>query len=524
MVTLSSFHSISQILPRIEVILGFSTGNLVIVATEKKGFGGAIKIKIQCSGCWITTIDYKSSQLATESRRHLVSLSLCLAFLVSGHGYASYRKTLGRGLGLATLTEKPFLEVIDLAFPHIQAILDQMCEDAKQTMKDQPQGQLGSWSRAVTTCDGCWLIRGHFSQNCTFIVKDYITSGLLYYGHLSMRGVDDICDEELWQGTAKAAEGQLAHTLWGKAKEEGMVVALNWQDGDSSSAKGFRYWFPDQQESKVMLCGGHAGRAHGKKLADCKAMHSFSSQFISLHHKEYPEVKNVKCHCLGKKHRAGCGCISDAFIQGAKRNHYCALVHAGTDPEKYRATMLTLGKFHARGIHEWKEGSCAFHPKTVCSCGDCEKNLDVEEELKCAGKPYKSAHNLTCDFHALAYEIECDNRAAKADYVIDSELGKGHSNIPESAFSVLTKFRPKDTNLHRKHYSASTNLGLIQGNMTWAYQNRGPSYHWIPDLYGRVGLPLLQGIVEMVSVGPILFVNSVRNAPIWTLHLNCIHL
>lgn len=44
--------------------------------------------------------------------------------------------------------------------------------------------------------------------------------------------------------------------------------------------------------------------------------------------------------------------------------------------------------------------------------------------------------------------------------VIDPSLGKGHSNLPESSFSVLTKFRAKDINLQQTHYQASTKLGM----------------------------------------------------------------
>ena len=51
-------------------------------------------------------------------------------------------------------------------------------------------------------------------------------------------GADRICNEELWQGTAKAAEGHLSQLQWAKAKEEGLKVEVNWQDADSSSAKG----------------------------------------------------------------------------------------------------------------------------------------------------------------------------------------------------------------------------------------------------------------------------------------------
>ena len=80
------------------------------------------------------------------------------------------------------------------------------------------------------------------------------------------------------------------------------------------------------------------------------------------------------------------------------------------------------------------------------------------------GKPYQVRGKvLTCDLHSLLYEIECNRIAEKANEVIDPVMGKGHSNLPESKFHVLTKFRPKDKNLHQLHYEFSTNLGLCQG-------------------------------------------------------------
>ena len=56
-----------------------------------------------------------------------------------------------------------------------------------------------------------------------------------------MWGADNISNEELWQGTAKAVEGHLAQIPWAKAKEEGMKEEVNWQDADSSSAKSLLF-------------------------------------------------------------------------------------------------------------------------------------------------------------------------------------------------------------------------------------------------------------------------------------------
>ena len=36
-----------------------------------------------------------------------------------------------------------------------------------------------------------------------------------------------------------------------------MMMEVQWQDGDLSSAKAFRMHYPDTDKSKVMLCGGH---------------------------------------------------------------------------------------------------------------------------------------------------------------------------------------------------------------------------------------------------------------------------
>lgn len=128
-------------------------------------------------------------------------------------------------------------------------------------MKSMDQTQLGSWSRAVTSADGTWMTRGYHSKNATFSMRNYLTGALLYYVHICQKGRDDVIQDNLYQGTSKAAEGYGARLALKKAKEEGLCIEVHWQDDDSSSSNVVVEHFSD---AKVMICGGHAGRAHKK--------------------------------------------------------------------------------------------------------------------------------------------------------------------------------------------------------------------------------------------------------------------
>lgn len=464
-------------------------------------------MKFACDGCSVT-IDYNSSAMSGGIMRHnVVSLALRLAAFLAGIGFSGYHRLFGRYLGIPVITDKYFYQVIELAFPHIENILDEICESAKSDMKALPTTQLGSWKRAVTTSDGCWHIRGFFSQNSTFIIRNYLTGALLWYGHVSMRGADKVVTDDLYQGTAKSAEGYLASVLFNKAHEEGCEILINWQDQDSSSEKSFREVYSEGSSARVMKCGGHVSRSHGNALKDLKLKKTFTVDYKRRHAEKFPQVESVSCCCKGKRHKAGCGCISDAFVQSAKCNLFCAITQCENSASNFAEHMHNLGRYHARGIHQWDGGQCDFHPLLVCSCGKCTSS----DELQCAGKEYVSKSVLRCEFHALAYEIECDHRAEQAAEVIDPDLGRGHSNLCESTLSVLTKFRPKDTNLHRMHYQASTNLGLIQSNMTYLFKKRGSEYHWATDLYERMGLPQLEGIKEIVSLTMVKVIQIIKH-------------
>lgn len=217
---------------------------------------------------------------------------------------------------------------------------------------------------------------------------------------------------------------------------------------------------------------------------------------MSRHKDEFPSVEEVMCSCKGKLHSARCGCFNDQFIESARRNLFCAITQCGNNASAFAQRMRDLGRYHARGIHSWDRRECSFHPLRVCCCGKCER----DDELKCQGKEYQSTNVLTCPLHSLAYEIECNHRADHATEIIDPELGRGHSNACESTFSVFPKFRPKDVGLQRLHYQASTNLALLQASMTYLYEKRGTEYHWLPDLFERMGLPVFHGIQEQVCL------------------------
>ena len=254
----------------------------------------------------------------------------------------------------------------------------------------------------------------------------------------------------------------MAEVCFSKAKEEGMVVAINWQDADSSSAKSFSYVFPDSSLSRVMLCGGHVGRSHANNLKDYKSKKSVDQSFISMYAKDYPQLASAKCECAGKRaHSKKCGCMSDEFLGRAKSNHFLALKQSGNDPKEYANRMCILGKYHSRNIYKWtgddgRVQTCPWHPQFVCSCGKCneggsgasgsgasgsgasgsgvsssshfrfgeagqdsgsediedsEDREDSDGELatnySCVGKPYQVGGKvLTCDLHSLLYEIE----------------------------------------------------------------------------------------------------------------------
>ena len=71
-----------------------------------------------------------------------------------------------------------------------------------------------------------------------------------------------------------------------------MQVAVHWQDADSSSANAVAAVFP---EADIMVCGGHAGRAHKKQLE------ARSKQRAST----APLILYTRIHCIAKPTRYG---------------------------------------------------------------------------------------------------------------------------------------------------------------------------------------------------------------------------
>ena len=252
------------------------------VSVDRLDLGGGARIQFACSGCTCNNLTFNTSTFVLDSRRYVASLSLALAFLLTGHTHSGYHKTLGCAMGIPVLRRRSIFAVLKDAYQHIQEMLQGMCDGAKEAMKALPAAQLGSWQNAVTTADACWLTRGHFSQNCTFIIKNYLTNTILWYGHVSMRVNDDVIEEPLYPGTSKSAEGFLAEKVFKQAHDEGCQVSVNWQDGDSSSAKVILSSYPSAQ---IMHCAGHVGRAHSPQLNELKAKKTFMKAYKDKHAK-----------------------------------------------------------------------------------------------------------------------------------------------------------------------------------------------------------------------------------------------
>ena len=244
-------------------------GNLVPVAVKSTRLGGGLSVFFGCDGCKVKSESFTKYEHG-PARNNDISVSVQVAFILAGSTHTMYCKTLQNALGMKTVNARVFLNTIEKMYPVVKAMVDDLCEVAKREMKEKNDGDLGSWKRAVTTADGTWQTRGWHSKNATFTIRNYLNGALLYYHHLCQKGRDKIVEGDLYLGTSKSAEGYAARITFQRAKEEGMDVAIHWQDADSSSAKAVREIYP---KAEIMLRGGHPGRAHRKNVRKIKLYH-----------------------------------------------------------------------------------------------------------------------------------------------------------------------------------------------------------------------------------------------------------
>ena len=462
-------------------------GSLVPVSVRYSGLGGAVSMSYGCDGCaskWAVLGSSMGRQSSTE-----ISMAIQVAFIVAGCTHATYCKVLQHALGMQAVSEATFRDTILKMHPIVEGMLDEWCEVAKNEMKAMDQSNLGSWKRAVTTADGTWQTRGYHSKNATFSIRNYFTGAMLYYKHLCQKGYDSEIRDDLYLGTSKSVEGFCARIPFNKAKEEGMDVEIHWQDADSSSSIGVQEAFPG---AKVMICGGHAGKSHLKQLGVWASKKSFSKAMKTKHAKQFPQVMHAECHCK-EKHAPGCGCLSQAFREKS-RNYFSVILSSSETAEEFARRVRDLAK-HACDVHEWDGGRYGFHALQVCSCGKCRDAGQLEYD----GKQYHTRQKLSCPFHSLAYEIELNHRAEMAGDLVHPILKRGHSNLPEASHSVLIRYRHKHIQLERLHYHVSTNLGLLQSDLSYMHSKRGLEYNWIPELYRRMKLPVFEGVQQALE-------------------------
>ena len=106
----------------------YTIGRLVVVSFFLAGLGRAANMTFATSGACIGL-----------SWHSTVSITLYLIALLAGIGYAGYHNLFVRYLGMPMVNDMYCYRVVEMAFPHVQDILD---EKAKNEMKELLSSEL----------------------------------------------------------------------------------------------------------------------------------------------------------------------------------------------------------------------------------------------------------------------------------------------------------------------------------------------------------------------------------------------
>ena len=132
-------------------------GKLAPVHWKRAGLGGAITIGYNCDGCASQQALFETSSKYELGSNTEIGMSILVAFVIAGCTHTTYLKVMKHALGVSTVPWEDFQSTLARMYPIVTALVDSMCNDAKDDMRQMDQSKLGSWSHAVTSADGTWL-------------------------------------------------------------------------------------------------------------------------------------------------------------------------------------------------------------------------------------------------------------------------------------------------------------------------------------------------------------------------------
>ena len=88
------------------------------------------------------------------------------------------------------------------------------CEAVRDAIRER--GDDDQW---IASYDGFYLTRGHYSNNSSATLHDYVTGKVAWFTYCTKRG-----KEHNWEGTSAGAEGDMFDEVLRKSKEAGFNV------------------------------------------------------------------------------------------------------------------------------------------------------------------------------------------------------------------------------------------------------------------------------------------------------------
>ena len=190
------------------------------------------------------------------------------------------RSTASRKIcGISCISKNPYFEVIKLVYPHVADISNGMCEEEKNNMRALRNDQLGSCKKVVVTSDGVRHTSGHFSKKGSFNIKNYLTGGLLWFGHKYMRGKEP---QNLWK-----------ESLQRNVISRQQMKAAKWK----LSGKMVTQEQPRQLVSIITMEKFYGVEDTWVGSIEAAKKKEFSTDFKRKYEAQFPSVRTLNCKC-----------------------------------------------------------------------------------------------------------------------------------------------------------------------------------------------------------------------------------